>query len=159
MGQYKSYKNLSLEKKLTKLETEINSLKVKQLYGMQQVGSFTSNILKVNSAYSDTGWGGALNSTNILHLRFTGNKPKKTVVCRLVIDYHGATNLWVLDTTYVHQCPGDKPNEWDIWCYIYTMSDYNNDFYVNLSVQSNEIGTLKIADEYSRAGNPWIVGG
>lgn len=159
MGQYNSYKNSLLGNKLVRLESEIKSLKTKQLYGMQQVGSFTSNVLTINSAWSESGYGTYQNATNILHLLFTGNKPTKTVVCRLVIDYHGSNNLWVLNTNYIHQCPGDKPNEWDIWCYIYTMASTNNDFYVNLSVQSNEMGVLKIADEYARSDNPWIAGG
>ena len=152
MSQYTSVRNNYLDKKVIDLENELIQLKATQNYGMNDVQIFQSNTVTENSVnvkvISDVGGTVYGTGTNILKLRFVGDKPSKTGVGSLQIkpSYSGVFS----DFGYLKKYRGDKPNvlEWIVCPYIYSENGYRS-FSVSYSVSSNDKGTLSVVSSYS----------
>lgn len=173
MSKLQSHEEKFVENKIARLEQELIQLKAKQPFGMNNVQLFTSNAIKESShtySYKDdyTGYTGIASSTDILKIRFTGNKPSKTVI--------GMLN-WKFDVSsmgseapqirYLHSWRGDKPNilewlvfawgGWDVTDPIGTF--YKTIFDVTFTATTNEIGKLSIEQRYDASSYAmWMLG-
>lgn len=172
MSQVKSYEEQYLTKRLVRIHDDLLSLKARQRYGTNAVQTYESNSLTVNSRlFSMTTPDGQLSGTgsgtNIYLLRFTGDKPSKTVAG--ILNYQinetqsGTMPIKNLPFTYLKARRGSRPNvlEWlveeyggnDLFQSTYSI------FNVVFTVTTNEHGILEIANEYDMATYyGWILG-
>lgn len=172
MGQAKSFNENRVENKIARLEDEVIQLKAKQIYGMNDVEVFTSNeqtqtghtftMKTYDEQYTGTGY-----ATNILKIRFVGNKPSKTVVGILKwkwqIISQGDQSA---DVAFIKSYRGNSPNvlEWLVCAYgganfpdISPMS-YTT-FNITFTALTNEVGVLSIVDSYDIGSYyHWIFG-
>lgn len=162
MGKLKSFEELNLERRLNKVSEELIQLKTKQRYGMNQVQSYQSNSVHADCVVfkTDTSSGTTVYSSgiDILKLRFTGDKPSKTVVAKLNIQINGDGQTYVAPT-FQKDLRGASSNVMEWVVYVGGVGQVNPSWSVDFSVLSNENGLLSIAESHSIRDNyPWIVG-
>lgn len=158
MSQYSSYIEQSLANKLVKLEQEMVNLKAKQIYGTQQVQTYESNTVSSNgvsvyiSEYQVTLYG-----TDILHLRFEGDKPSKTIIAELMMSWSGSglgeyTEAGYFKIVRVAQNIVD----WYLWVDAVDGSSAN--WSANFKALTNDSGRLSIVEQFPFASNLWVIG-
>lgn len=156
MSRLQSYNENNLVNKISSLEQELIQMKAKQIYGMDSAQVYTSNeVSRASHTFtmiqgSSTFVGSA---TNILRVRFTGNKPSKIVVGKLNYTLDVTTAGDYCGMRYLKQYRGSSPNvlEW-----LLCASGGNNAlggtysvFNLKLSAITNEIGVLSIVEGYA----------
>lgn len=164
MSRIRSYEEQYLNNRLVRIHDDLLSLKSRQRYGTNEVQTYQSNSITVNSrTFSMTTYDGQFSGTgsgtNIYLLRFTGDKPSKTVAgilnYEIRVTQAGSTPITTLPFTYLKMRRGTKPNvlEWlveeyggnDMFGMTYAIFD------VVFTVSTNEHGILEIANEYDMA--------
>lgn len=159
MSTFSSYENQFLDKKIVNLNEELIKLKTPQRYGMKDIQVFESNTVNVSShTFPMTSPGGQYSftgsATNILRLRFTGNKPDKTVIgwlnVAITVKSGPAYDYGLIP--YFKQYRGSKPNELEFLTVLYGGNDFLGHSYTvfdgALTVLSNEQGELSIIETY-----------
>lgn len=172
MGQFRSFEENRLDNKIAQLEDEVIQLKARQVYGMNDVEVFTSNELTqtghtftmqtYDHQFTGTGYG-----TNVLKIRFTGNKPDKTVVGILKWKWNVISlGEQPPDVAFIKSYRGSSPNiiEWLVFAYggAYfpdigggTYSTFN----ITFTSLTNEVGVLSVVDSYDIGSYyQWVIG-
>lgn len=168
MSQFNSIQNENLSRKVANLERDLIELKTKQIYGMNDLRTFISNTVTESShTYTQRTPDGSFtftaSGTNILKLRFVGNKPRKTVVGLLKYSWNIHQQGTSYDIRYIKSYRGSSPNVLeflvfadggnDAWGATYTTFD------INFSVISNDVGTLQRVDSYDIGTYyQWVMG-
>lgn len=171
MGQYKSFNENHIESKIASLEDEVIRLKAKQIYGMNDVEVFTSNeqtqtghtftMKTYDEQHTGTGY-----ATNILKIRFVGNKPSKTVVGILKWKWQIISQgEQPADVAFIKNYRGSSPNvlEWLVCAYGgANFPDFPasfSTFNVTFTALTNEVGVLSIVESYDIGSYyHWILG-
>ena len=169
MSQLQSYEEQFAANKIATLEQELIKFKAKQPYGMNDVQVFTSNSFTESShtfpaETYDHQFHFTASATNILRIRFTGNKPSKTVIGLLKYSIqetsHGTLPAMM---AYIKGYRGSAPNviEW-----IVCANGGNNGFdmqyttfNITFSAITNEIGKLSIEGTWDIGTYyQWVLG-
>lgn len=168
MSQVQSYNETYLANKVASIEQDVIQLKARQIYGMNDVQVFTSNELKQGShtftqqSY-DHQYTWTASATNVLKVRFVGNKPSKTVVGILRYAFEITSQGDFYDVPFLKAYRGANPNvlEWLVCAYGGNDafgSSYTT-FNLKLTALTNEVGVLSIVDSYDIGTYyGWVLG-
>lgn len=163
MGQYKSYQDTHLANRVHRAQQQLMQIKAIQKYGMNQVQAYQSNSFTygcvVYSHMSEWGYESYGSGTDIYHLRFTGDKPTKTVIGRLKFDLNSDGHTYN-DVNYIKEIRGATPNITEWWVFVNGSGETSPSWSVTISAITNEKGKLEVVESYSILDNyQWITGG
>lgn len=158
MSQYQSYIEQNLTNRLVKAQQEMVSLKARQNYGTSQIKTYESNSLNFASIqYASEGTYFYGRGTDILHLAFKGNKPNKTVIARLRMNFLNIGNTYVT-CNYFKEIRSSTPNqiEWYIW--VGGVGDSSPNWSISLNALTNDEGIFYTVEQFSLLDNLWVTG-
>ena len=138
MGQFRTYNNISLAKRLVRAEQNLTELNTNQQYLMQSVAGFESE--KITSTFDEYNDGWAVSSGWNGIITFTGNKPKKDVIFTIKFAcYDGSGNL--VDISGIGGIDG-RP--WVNQCSVYKTADVSNICYGFLDIMAMRQSSAKV---------------
>ena len=170
MGQYKSYKDLQVEREVAKLEEELIKLKTSQRYGVGRALSFQNNPLTQNAIHYRTTtetfsgvtyttyWSG----TNLIRVRFASDIQRKAVHARLDIHFTNHSSTEYIDYRYIKRIPGPEPGivDWWLWFNSWATNTSPPAWTANIYALTNAPGILTLEESLSVSDNySWLSGG
>lgn len=148
MGQFRTYNDYSLAKRLVRAEQDLKELKANQLYFMNNVVGFESNSITSTCDHM-TDEGGMRNDGWTGILTFTGNKPEKDVVIVPKFEAYDANGnkvqpaqpgyRWWVKTNTIF-----KNSDKHICSAFIDIQGYNSISSIKFWVVANDVGVLSL---------------
>lgn len=170
VGQYKSYKDLQVEREVARLEEELIKLKTSQRYGVGRVSSFQSNLLAqdaihyrtLTETFSGTTYTTYLSGTNLIRVRFASDIQSKAVHARLDIHFQNiSSSTQYIDFRYIKRIPGPEPGiiDWWLWFNSWATNTYPPSWTANIYALTSAPGLLTLEEALSVSNNyEWLSG-
>lgn len=143
MGQFRTYNDITLSKRLVRAEQNLTELNTNQQYLMQSVVGFESD--KITSTFDEHNDGGRITSGWNGIITFTADKPKKDVIFTIKFACYDANGREVA----VSGIGDDNGKPWINQCSVYKTGGASNVCYGFLDVfalrqGSSLVKTIKI---------------
>lgn len=135
MGQFRTYNDITLSKRLVRAEQNLTELNANQQYLMQSVVGFESN--KITSTFDERNDGGWISSGWNGMLTFTADKPKKDVVFTIKFVCYDANG----NEVSISGIGGSDGTPWVNQCSVYKTGGASNVCYGFLDVFANRQGS------------------
>lgn len=143
MGQFRTYNDITLSKRLVRAEQNLTELNTNQQYLMQSVVGFESD--KITSTFDEHNDGGRITSGWNGIITFTADKPKKDVIFTIKFACYDANGREVS----ISGIGADNGKPWINQCSVYKTGGASNVCYGFLDVfairqGSSLVKTIKI---------------
>ena len=135
MGQFRTYNDITLSKRLVRAEQNLTELNTNQQYLMQSVVGFESD--KITSTFDEHNDGGRISSGWNGIITFTADKPKKDVIFTIKFACYDANGREV-SISGIGEGDG-RP--WIKQCSVYKTGGASNVCYGFLDVSANRQGS------------------